>query len=280
MSIIDAHSHVWSADLVRYPIAPGYTADEIRPIAFPLEELFRHAAPHGVERVNLIQSRFHGFDNRTITDAIAESKGRCVGTAVIDVHAPHPDREMLDLARLGIRAFRIHPRLSKRPASQWLQPSGYETMFAAGARHNLAISCLIDPDCLPELDRMCRRFPETPVIIDHLCRVGADGEIREADIASLCAMACHPRLYMKIGGFYVLGKKSPPYDDLLPLIERVIAAFGSQRCMWESDCPYQVASHQYADSLNVIRQRCPFLTESDREWLLRRTAETVLFASR
>jgi hypothetical protein len=35
---------------------------------------------------------------------------------------------------------------------------------------------------------MCAKFPETPVVIDHLARIRADGEIRPADVRALCAL--------------------------------------------------------------------------------------------
>ena len=47
--------------------------------------------------------------------------------------------------------------------------------------------------------------------------------------------------------------------------------------MWESDCPFQVVRDSYADSLALIRDKLDFLTDSQKDWLLRRTAETVLF---
>ena len=102
-------------------------------------------------------------------------------------------------------------------------------MFAAGAKNNQAISCLINTDALPDLDRMCKKYAETPVIIDHLCRIGADGTIRDKDVDALCAMAKHPRVMVKVGAFYALGKKQPPYTDLAPLIEKVVKAFGAKR---------------------------------------------------
>ena len=83
---------------------------------------------------------------------------------------------------------------------------------------------------------------------------------------------------MKVGAFYALGKKTPPYLDLGPLIARVVRAFGARRCLWESDCPFQVVKHHYADSLALIRGRLDFLSPDDRDWLLFRTAERILFA--
>ena len=56
-----------------------------------------------------------------------------------------------------------------------------------------------------------------------------------------------------------------------------MGAFGARRCFWESDCPFQVVSHQYTDSVALIRDRLDFLSPDDRDWLLWRTAEQTLF---
>jgi predicted TIM-barrel fold metal-dependent hydrolase len=211
-------------------------------------------------------------------DMITMYKKVFVGTAVINPLAKQPEKVMADLAKRGVRAFRIHPQLSKMPPAKWLQPAGYTAMFNAGAKNNQAMSCLIDPTCLPELDRMCRKHTDTPVIIDHLCRIGIDGKIRNEDVQALCAMAQHKRVMVKVGAFYALGKREPPYTDLEPLIREVVKAFTPQRCMWESDCPFQVqGKHTYQASIDLIQNRLKFLTKQDRDWLLQRTAEQFFF---
>lgn len=278
MPSIDAHLHVWTDDDARYPVPPGYQRGDGWPRSFTPAELFKHAKPVGVERFNLIQISFYGFDNSYLLDAITQHPGVFVGTAVIDPLAEYPERQMDELAAKGVRAFRIHPRLSKLPAEGWLRPEGYARMFAAAARSKQMMSCLIDPDGLPEVDRMCTAYPDTPLVIDHLARIGADGTIRAADVDALCALARHPQVLVKIGGFYALGKKAPPYDDLQPMIRRVIETFGARRCMWESDSPFQVQGlHRYADSIDLVRQ-LGFLSEAERAWLLGKTAEEFLFA--
>jgi len=277
MNFIDAHLHVWTDDDARYPVAPGYARGENWPRSFTPDELFTHARPVGVTRFNLIQISFYGFDNSYMLDMIAQHPGTFIGTAVIDPLQAHPERQMDELASKGVRAFRIRPTLSKCPVESWLRPDGYARMFAAGARNNQLMSCLIDPDCLPEVERMCAAHPETPVVIDHLARIGADGVIRETDVDALCQLAKYPKVYVKVGGFYALGTKKPPYLELVPLIQRVITAFSAERCMWESDSPFQVQlPHRYVDSINLVRQ-LDFLDDGQREWLLEKTAEAVLF---
>jgi predicted TIM-barrel fold metal-dependent hydrolase len=279
MHYIDAHVHVWTPDTTRYPLAPGFKKENMKPASFTPEELFKHCKPAGAQRINLIQMSFYGFDNSYMLDMIAKHPDVFVGTAVINPLGKDPAREMGDLAKKRVRAFRIHPRLTEEPIEKWLRPEGYKKMFAAGARNNQAMACLIGPDALPELDRMCKEYPDTPVIIDHLARIGFDGAIRDADVDHLCAMAQHKKVMIKVGAFYALGQKQPPYTDLAPLIKKVVTAFGPRRCMWESDCPFQVqGEHTYQASVDLVLRGLDFLSDDDKEWILRKTAESFFFA--
>jgi len=285
MGFIDAHVHVWTPDLAHYPLAAGFKKEDINPRSFTPEDLFKHCKPAGVDRINLIQMSFYGFDNKYMLDMMALYPDHFAGTAVIDPARPDVDKLMTELGKKKVRAFRIYPGLDggTKPneglGGGWLKAAGYGKMFAAGAKNNQALSCLTNPDALPEIDRMCKVHPETPVIIDHLCRIGVDGEIRDKDVDALCNLAAHKRVMVKIGAFYALGKKKAPYTDLGPLIQKVVKAFGVQRCMWETDCPFQVgAGHNYQDSVDLIAKKLDFLTADDRDWLLRKTAENFFFA--
>jgi predicted TIM-barrel fold metal-dependent hydrolase len=251
----------------------------MKPPSFTAEELLPQCRPAGVGRVNLIQMSFYEFDNSYMLDMIKLYPDRFVGTAIVDPLGPDPGQSMRNLLPTGVRAFRIAPNYSRLLPVRWLEPTGYAAMFATAARTGQALSCLINPDSFPEVDRMCRTFPETTVIIDHLGRIGSSGTIDDQDVVALCGLAKHPRVLVKVGAFYALGKKTPPYLDLGPLIRRVVGAFGPSRCMWESDCPFQVVKDRYEDSLALVRDRLDFLSRDEREWLLWRTAEKALFAS-
>src|SRR5712692_1785446 len=109
MAYIDAHVHVWTPDTAHYPLAAGYKRAEMKPPSFTPEELFKHAKPAGVDRINLIQMSFYGFDNSYMLDMMALYKEVFAGTAVIDPFADNPNRLMAELARKRVRAFRIHP---------------------------------------------------------------------------------------------------------------------------------------------------------------------------
>ena len=274
---IDAHSHIWTRDVEHYPLAKGQTLDDLAPTSFTAEELLELARPLGVGRVVLIQHKtYHGLDNSYLTDSIAKYPSVFSAVACIDAEGPHPDAEMVALKAKGVRGFRIVG--SDGGASRWAHSDGMRTMWDTAARENLAMCPLINPHELPLVDEMCRAFPKTPVVIDHFARIGVDGVIRETDLAALADLAQYPTVHVKISAYYALGRKQSPYTDLIPMIERLLSAYGAERLMWASDSPYQIVPpHNYADSLALIRERMPGLTATQKEWLLKKTAEKVYF---
>ncbi len=273
---IDAHVHVWTSDTERYPLKPGFPKSKMRRPSFTPQELFAHTRPCGVTRVVLIQMSHYGYDNSYMLDAIKTNQGVFSGVAVIDQN-DNPRARMLDLARHGVRGFRISA--GKRPAQRWLDGDPMAAMWKCGADRGLAMCPLIDPRHLPAVDRMCRRFPDTPVAIDHFARIGIDGQFREPDLDNLCGLARHKNVHVKTSAFCSLGKRTAPYLDLAPMIRRVLDAFGPERLMWATDGPWQVmGGHTYKDSIDLIRERLDFLTPNDHLWLLRKTAERVFFS--
>jgi predicted TIM-barrel fold metal-dependent hydrolase len=268
---IDAHVHVWTNDFRKYPLGKGWTPEQMSPSTYLPGDILTTARKSGVRRIVLIQMSYYGFDNSYMLDVIRSQPSVFRGVAVVDWHSPSPDKAMKETARQGIRGFRIQP--GKEAPDRWLDGEGFQKMFRCGAEERLSICPLINPDALTALDRQCAKFPDTPVVIDHLARIGASQAIREADIKTLCALSRHKHVKVKLSAFYALGEKKPPHLDLIPLIRRVYEAFGSRRLMWASDCPFQTVQESYEDSIGLIRDRLDFLSAEDKEWILRRTAE-------
>jgi predicted TIM-barrel fold metal-dependent hydrolase len=269
---IDAHVHVWTDDRKRYPRTEPR---ESRPDRFTPEDLFAHSKPAGVRRTVLIQMSFYRFDNSYMLDSIHAHPGIFSGVGIVDSTAAHPDDAMKALAKGGVRGFRIVPGANPQG---WLDAPGMQAMWRCGAEQRLAMCPLVNPNALPSIDRMCAQHPDTPVVIDHLARIGATGEIRDADVRLLCGLAKHRNVAVKVSAFYALGRKTPPYTDLVPLIRRVFEDFGPRRLMWASDSPFQVLDqHTYAASIALVRDKLPFVSGEDREWLLAKTAESIFF---
>jgi len=275
---IDAHSHIWSRDVDAYPLKQGTTLADLDPPSFTTEELLTTANKEGVGRVVLIAHHtFYGFNNKYMTDAAERNPGVFKVVGMIDDSKSHPDVEMKQLLKQHVTGFRITPWL--REDAHWLDNPGMKLMWKTAAATRQAMCCLINPDNLPEVDKMCRQLPDTKVVIDHFARLGVDGEIHDNDLKDLCSLARHKHTFVKISAYYALGKKKAPYDDLRPMIRRLCDAFGPRRLMWASDSPYQLVGDEntYKASIALIRDRMDFSAD-DRDWLLRKTAENVFFS--
>jgi len=276
---IDSHVHVWTPDTERYRLATGFETADMQPPSFTPEELLAHCEPAGVDRVVLIQMIFYGFDNRYMLDVIAARPKTFVGVGIVDPYAEGVAQTLQDLVRQGVRGLRIHPLHDE--AKDWTSDAAMLKLWQTAREQGVAICPLINPVDLPHVDAMCAKLPGLTVVVDHFARIGLDGNVTEAQLEALCRLARYPDVYVKTSAFYALGQRRAPHLDLAPLIRRVLDAFGPERLMWGSDCPYQVQEgHTYQDSIALIRDRLDFLSAGDREAILRGTAESVFFAAR
>jgi predicted TIM-barrel fold metal-dependent hydrolase len=272
---IDSHVHIWTDDLSRYPLDAGFTRENLAVRSFLPDDILSKANANGVSRVVLIQMSYYGFDNSLMLDAVRLHPARFCGIAVIDENDAELAPKMRQLRKSGVRGFRViaidpEIRLADRP--------GLQKMMANAASEQMVMDFLTAPEILPELDQLCDRFPDTAIIVDHMARIGMSAPVTSAEVNALCRLARHPTIAVKISAFYALGKKRPPHDDLEPMIRQLYNAFGPSRLMWGSDAPFQTMNEDYKDSVDFVRDRLPFLTDRDKNWILRDTAERLFFS--
>ncbi len=273
---IDAHSHIWTRDVDKFPLAEGKTVADLAPASFTAEELLQVAKPENVDRVVLIcHHPYYGFNNRYLLDTATRypDKFRIVGA--LDEKQPQVDARMRDLLKQRVTGFRISPLVS---GEAWLDSPGMDAMWRTAADTKQAMCCLINPEHLPQVAKMCEKHRSTPVVIDHFARIGTSGDIKREDLDRLCGLTRFDTVSVKISAYYALGKKQPPYHDLVPMIKRLFETFGPQRLMWASDSPYQLQDgHTYRASIALVRDHLNFVSPEERAWILRGTAEKVFF---
>jgi predicted TIM-barrel fold metal-dependent hydrolase len=278
-SHVDSHVHIWTSDTQTYPLADGLDPKtEMVPPSFTDQDLLTTCTPEDVHRIILIQMSFYTTDNRYMLDRIASAPASFRGVAILD-HTLDPDsirQEMHRLKPLGVSGFRLYAFTDQ--IAKWPKLPGIHAMWEEAVLTKQAICLLADPASLPAIEAMCARYPGTKVVIDHFARIGMKDEPTAGHIQSLLRLAKFPLVHIKTSAFYALGRKTPPYTDMEPLISTLCEHFGSHRLMWGSDCPYQLAKgHTYRDSINVFRKHCAFLSQADRNEILHATAVRTFF---
>ena len=272
--IVDAHIHVWTSDTLRYPLAPGVERKDLWWPSFTPEDHFAYSRSVGNVRLNLVQMIWYKTDHSYILDLIASDPETYAGTGVISIDDPDPGQTMVDLAKNGCAAVRESPAELDHPAMA--------KMFATGAEHQMAICFNMGVSFLPAMDRMCDRFPETPVILDHICHVGIEeADYKREDLDALLRFARHRKVMIKIGPLQGLCGRKSPYLDVLPLIQSVVEAYGADRCMWESDSGGPISMEDpmvdYPACIALIRDHATFLSPDEKHALLYKTAADFFF---
>ena len=122
---------------------------------------------------------------------------------------------------------------------------------------------------------MLAEYPDTICIIDHFGRVDVDPKLGRLWMKKL---ARHPNVFVKMSAFKNYGDKRAPYQDLIPLVEFTVDAFGPERLLWGSDNPYQLQNgNNYPDGVALIREQVDSLSTTERTQIMRGTAESLFF---
>ena len=269
---IDAHSHIWTPDVKRFPLAPGKTVADLKPRSFTPETLIALGKTENVTRHVLIShGPYYSFNNDYLIYAAKKFPSVFAIVGAMDPALDRIPARMIANRKLGITGYRILPKNN----ADWLQSDAMQTMWRTGAEERIAMCPLINPKHIAGLGPMCEKFPDTTVAIDHCARIDTQ---HETELNQLCALAKHKNVHVKISAFYAFGAKTPPYLEQISKIKRLFEAFGPRRLMWASDCPYQLdGENTYAASIALVRDKLNFVTAEDKQWLLRRTAEKVFF---
>jgi predicted TIM-barrel fold metal-dependent hydrolase len=275
---IDAHVHVWTPDVAKYPLDKQFKVADMQPPSFTAAELLQQCMPLGVDRVVLIQMSFYGLDHTFMFEAMRQHPGVFSAVALIDHQSPDVVKKAKELVGQGAKGFRIHST-SKLNAKSWPANANMQRLWQAAADEGFAVCPLINPEDIQYVDALCQMYPKTTVVVDHFARVGMSGTVEPDRLDELCKLARFPKVHLKTSAFYALGKKAAPYHDLKPMIRRVLDAYGAERLMWATDCPYQVqGAHTYRASIDLILSGTEFLNETDKSWILRDTAKKVFFS--
>jgi predicted TIM-barrel fold metal-dependent hydrolase len=227
---IDTHVHVFEPG---YPLSParGYT-----PPDSTLADLRHLHATLGIERVVFTQPSVYGIDNSAILNGMAAlnretpNRARCV--VALDMSFTDKDLDRMDAA--GVRGVRLNtdnkggmpvtlddiPELAAR-----IRPFGWHLEFLFPGREILELMPLF-------------RALEVPMSIAHFAYQPATAGVKAPGFQALLGLARRGNTWIKISGANrVSATDLPPYDDVKPMAEALIAA-APERILWGTDWPH------------------------------------------
>jgi L-fuconolactonase len=171
--------------------------------------------------------------------------------------------------------------------------SAFREGYGRLAAHGLTFDSWLFHPQIPELADLAGKFPETPVILDHIgapLEVGVYAGKRDEVFAdwrrNLKALAERPNVNVKLGGLAmhlfgfnldVAHRRAPASSEELaalwrPYIETCIGLFGVGRCMFESNFPVDKRGASYAVLWNAFKRIAHSYSGAEKAALFKDTA--------
>lgn len=224
----DAHCHVFGP-AVKFPFAEGRT---YTPPDSTFEDMQVLQETLGIDRAVIVQATCHGTDNSATLDAIARSRGRYRGVAIVDEGFTDDDFKRMDEGGMrGIR-FSFARHIGNAPdftlvrrITHRIAPLGWHVVIYMEA-----------PDIVENAD-VLSKLP-LPVVIDHMGRVKTkDGVGQEAFQLLLGLLRERNDFWVKICGAERISSVGPPYEDAVPFAQACIEV-APDRVLWGTDWPH------------------------------------------
>lgn len=241
---VDAHCHVFgpSHDFPYSPIRK-YT-----PYDAPAEKLYALRNHLGFERNVLVQASCHGKNNDAMVDALAKSKGKARGVAIVDPSISVAELEALDFAGVrGVRFNFLKRLVDPTPKSEYLK--------IAKRVAKMGWHCVVyfEAEDMDDIAPFLKQIP-TIVVIDHMgrpdIRLGADHSQFQKFIN---LMEDNSNFWVKVSCPERLSLSGPPYDDVVPFSKTLVERF-SNRVLWGTDWPHPNVKSHVPDDGELVDQ--------------------------
>ena len=265
--IIDSQVHIWAPESPANPYTTQDASKPHRPIPLGHQELLREMDSAGVERCVLVPPTWEGDRNDTSLEAARLHPNRFAVMGRIKLSAPESRPLMATWNQqphmLGVRLV-----FNQGRSREWLQDGTADWFWGAAERYDVPVMAFA-PNDVPKLRDIAERHPGLRMIIDHMGLSSAlRGKPLDGAVANLLKFAPLKNVAVKVSALPCYVDEPYPFPSIHPLVERVVDAFGPQRCFWGTDlshlpCPY-------GQVVTLFTEEMKFLSAGDLEWIMGR----------
>lgn len=134
---------------------------------------------------------------------------------------------------------------------------------------NLTYDVLISSSQLATVIELVKKFPNQLFVIDHI----AKPEIKERKIdfwkINIEKIAKYPNVYCKISGMVIEANlQNWKKEDIIPYLDVVFEAFGTNRLMYGSDWPVCLLAASYKQQLSIVERYILQFSDSEQALIM------------
>jgi len=274
---LDSHQHFWRYDAAQYPWIPPGSALHRDWLPGDLAPLLAAAGLDGCIAVQARQTLEESRWLLELADASPIIKG-VVGW--VDLRSERVGEQLAEFSRhprfVGVRHV-----VQDEPDVNFLLGAAFQRGIAQLHAFGLTYDLLIFPKQLPAAIELVRKFPEQPLVLDHLAKPA----IRDGTLSpwreQIRELAQAPNVTCKVSGMLTEAKReSWKAADFQPYLDVVFEAFGADRLMYGSDWPVCLLAGSYAQAFALVADSlAPFSPEA-RAAVLGGTAQAFYLGPR
>lgn len=272
MPIIDAQVHAYEHDHPGRPWAAVLTG----PPSANGPEMVAAMDAAGVDGAILVSPfTMYRYDPGFALDVYANYPDRFGLVTPVDAHDPAVGETVADWAAkdgtVGIRLLLAHG------ISDAAGPDGIARVLDAARRHSLPVNVYCTQRHAQVAD-IAREVTDVTLVVDHMGLVQPfhppAPEDGWAELPNLLALAEFPNVCVKISGAGTLSREPFPYRDIRDPVNRIVDAFGLERCLWGTDWTRAVELLSYEQGVDAFTQE-DWFSASERAALMGGNAARV-----
>ncbi|XP_010540414.1 PREDICTED: uncharacterized protein LOC104814198 isoform X2 [Tarenaya hassleriana] len=249
------------------------------------EFLLKNMEEARVDGALIVQPINHMFDHSLVTSALKKYPSKFVGCCLANPSEDGSGIKLLEnlIEKDGYRAVRFNPYLW--PDGQKMTNTVGKALFSKAGELGVPVGfmCMKGLNLhISEIEELCTEFPTTTVLLDHMgfCKAPRNDE-ESLTFTRLLNLSRFPQVYVKFSALFRLSRNGFPYQDLSPLLSRVVSRFGADRVMWGSDFPFVVAECGYKEAkeaVAIVGEQAS-LSSSEMDWVLGKTVMQLFHGS-
>lgn len=272
--VVDTHQHLWNLSELRLnwvkpdnPLASNFTPKEyakaiegqnvVKSVYMEVDVVVEHQQKEADYIVGLCESG----DTTTVAAVIS---GRPNSDGFADYVTPYKGHKYVK----GLRQV-LHGEST--PPGYCLDPKFVKGIQLLGDL-GLSFDLCIRPTELPDMVKLVEQCPNTRFILDHCGNPRADFTKQQFEQwrKNMDELAKQKNVVCKISGFIANGWQKGEWkpDDLAPVVNGTIEAFGWDRVMYAGDWPVCTLAATYAEWLGAVRTIIQDRPQADQAKLL------------
>lgn len=260
---IDAHHHFWRIGRYDYVwMSPelgvlhrDYGPEDLKPL------LVRNR----IDRTVLVQTISSLEETRWFLDLSARHPFIAGVVGWVDLTDPAAGAAVDELCARG-RLVGIRHQVHDEADPNWLLRSDVQHGLGRLAARGLPYDLLIRPAHLAASLEVAKRFPDLPLIVDHIAKPNIAKHGWDDWAGGIAALSRCPNVACKLSGMITEAdwQRWTP-QDLARYIRHVIECFGTQRVLFGSDWPVCLLAGSYERVVGALTENLAALSEAEQK---------------